>query len=436
MRLPPWAIEAIRNGVADVARKASDPETIHKVREQAAELLRDLPENASKSLEGIVKSASSRARDALDQGRDSVLRWVAGETDFGVPCHNVSGRLLNEHGTGLPVSENVLAAGYHLLSGHCLTHDVRETIDRGLAEAVDVEDCRMLVTGSFDAAVHAVSTLADHWELVLHRSQAIELPSGIPLPEALLPAAVKERGGVQRIDPRDFDGIDNACVILADDGNHPIQPIDFQGRSIHSVAILPVATFGDSIDSLPDAKSLLRAGIDLVVLPGGPATGGVAAGILVGKETPMRKLQESRRWNYLQAGDAIAAMTLEALTGPSPTPLAQLVGVSEENLRSRGERLATRLTGDESIATCHITAKPAYLAAETRWKFPSRQVRVRHHNKAADRWAEELRRKRPAVIASADGDDLVVDLRWLPAADDSLVAAALESERPSPNTAE
>ncbi len=436
MRLPPWAIEAIRNGVADVARKASDPETINRVREQAAELLRDLPENASKSFEGIVKSASARARDALDQGRDSVLRWVAGETDFGVPCHNVSGTLLNERGTGVPVSESVLAAGYPILAGHCLTHDVRETIDRGLSQAVHVDDCRMLVAGSFDAAVHAVSALAGHWDLILHRSQAIQLPSGIPLPEALSPAALSERGGVQRIDPRDFDGIDNACVILADDGNHAIEPMDFQGRSVHTVAILPVATFGDSIDSVPDAKSLLRAGIDLVALPGGPATGGVAAGILVGKETLMRKLQESPTWKFLQSGDAIAAMTLEALTHPSPTPLTQLVEVSEDNLRSRAERLATRLTGDESIASCHITADPAFLAAETRWKFPSRQLRIRHHNKAAEKWAEELLRKHPAVIASADGDDLVVDLRWLPAGEDSLVAAALESERPSQTAAE
>lgn len=427
MRLPPWAIEAIRNGVADVARKASDPETVSKVREQAAELLRDLPDNASRRFEGILKSASARARDALDQGRESVLRWVAGETHFDVPCHNVSGVLFRDEGTGIAVPESVLAAGYHLLSGDRLHQHVRASIDHALSETLRIDDCGILVAGSFDAAVHALSDLADERELILHRSQAIQLPSGIPLPEAIAPAAVKERGGVQRIDPRDFDGIDNACVILADDGDHPIEPIEFQGRSIRTIAILPIATLGDPIDSLPDAKALLRSGIDLVVLPGGPATGGVEAGILAGKESLLRTLRESPKWKYLQAGDAVAAMTLESLANPTPPPLHQLIETSEENLRSRAERMATRLTADEAIAACHITAEPAFVATGTRWQIPSRQLRIRHRNRPAEKWAEDLLQNRPALIADADGDDLLVDLRWLPAGNDSLVAAELES---------
>ncbi|MEM6468909.1 MAG: hypothetical protein AAF802_05020, partial [Planctomycetota bacterium] len=70
MKLPPWAIEAIRNGVADVAKKASDPNTIQKVKLQAAELLRDLPENASRGIDAIVKTASETAKSAVEQGRE------------------------------------------------------------------------------------------------------------------------------------------------------------------------------------------------------------------------------------------------------------------------------------------------------------------------------------------------------------------------------
>lgn len=433
MRLPPWAIEAIRNGVADVARKASDPETISKVRDQAAELLRDLPDNASKSIEGIVKSASDRARSALDQGRDSVLRWVSGEVDFGTPCHNTSGVLFSKHGTGVTVPDGVLAAGYNLLRGDCLDHDVRASIDHALDQSLHIDDCCVAVANSFDAAVNALSALstssqlADQRQLVLHRSQAIGLPSGTPLPDALEPAQVKECGGVQRIEAGDFDGIENACVILADDGVHEVRSLDFQGRSIRTVAVLPVATLGNAVDSLPDARAVLKSGIDLVVLPGGPVTGGVAAGILAGKESLVQAIVSSRRWKYLMATDAIAAMTLAAMNQKTPTPLSQLISTSEDNLRNRAERMATRLTADDAIAACQITDAPATLSHGARWQFPSRQLRLRHREHSATKWSQTLLEKNPAIVTHVDGEDLVIDLRWLPAGSDPLVAAELES---------
>ena len=52
MALPPWTIELLRRGITDVARKASEPETIEKVKNQATEILQDLPQTAAKSWAG------------------------------------------------------------------------------------------------------------------------------------------------------------------------------------------------------------------------------------------------------------------------------------------------------------------------------------------------------------------------------------------------
>jgi L-seryl-tRNA(Ser) seleniumtransferase len=425
MRLPPWAIEAIRNGVADVARKASDAETISKVREQAVELLRDLPENASRGIDAIMKTASETARGAIDQGRDSILRWKARQTDLAVSCLNASGTLFSAAGTGLPVSDHVLQLGCDILRGDCVEDGLRDHLDRSLTKLLDVDGRSVAVTSHLDAAVTALGALASSRAIVMHRSQAIRLPSGNPLPDAFAGIPLQECGGVQTIEASDFDGIDEACVILADDGNREVRPIDFAGRDVITIAILPFASINQPLADLPCASTLLRSGIDLVVLSGGPATGGVTAGILAGRVSLIESIRNDRRWRTCRASDGVAAMTLAALTDAEPSPLTVLIQTSEDNLRSRAERMATRLAGDESIAVSQLTDEHATLVQGSRWRFPSRQIRLRHRSLSAETWANRLRKQTPAILTKIDGRDLVIDLRWVPAGGDPQLAEAL-----------
>lgn len=427
MRLPPWAIEAIRNGVADVARKASDVETIAKVREQAAELLRDLPENASRGIDAIVKTATQTARGALDQGRESILRWTQRQTELAVSCLNASGVLLSSHGTGVPISDSALQLGCDIMRGDCIDDDLRQRIVRSIALSADLDGHSIAVAGNLDAAVASLGVLADSRSLVMHRSQAIRLPSGTPLPDAFPGLTLQECGGVQTIEQSDFDGIDRACVIFADDGKHAITPIDFDGRDVITIAIVPVATINQSIDSVTSAESLLNSGIDLVVLSAGPMTGSAEAGILVGKTSLIDSIRNHSRWNSYAAADYVAATTLAALTTSEPSPLSVLIDTCEDNLRSRAERMAIRLTADDAITACQITDQPASLVTGARWQFPSRQIRLRHQTLSAENWALQLRKQNPAVITSTDGEDLVIDLRWIPASDDSQLSDTLGS---------
>ncbi|WP_182868106.1 hypothetical protein [Stieleria mannarensis] len=433
MRLPPWAIEAIRNGVADVARKASDTETITRVKAQAAELLRDLPENASRSIDALVKTASETARGAIDSGRESVLRWTERQTDLAVPCINAGGILFSRSGTGVPVSNAVLQLGVDILRGDCVDNELNRQLDRSLARMLDLDGHAVAVATSLDAAIASLTVLAQQRKLAMHRSQAIRLPSGTPLPDAFGDLTLVECGGVQAIEPHDFDGIDHACVVLADDGQHPIGPIDFKDRDVVSVAVLPIGTIRQTHDSIPNVQTLLQSGIDLVLLSGGPLTGGTAAGILAGKKTLIDSIQQDDRWNTYQAATGIVAMTLAAMTDSDPSPLSVLIDTGEENLRSRAERMAIRLTADESITGCQITDRPARLIDGGRWEFPSRQLNLRHKTLSAQPWSDRLAKQNPAVITAIDGEHLVIDLRWLPAAADSAVAAALGSNESSPS---
>ena len=71
----------------------------------------------------------------------------------------------------------------------------------------------------------------------------------------------------------------------------------------------------------------------------------------------------------------------------------------------------------------------AQLVAGARWKFPSRQIRIRHRTLSSENWASRLIKQDPSVIASVMEDDLVIDLRWIPASEDAQLAEALSAFR-------
>ena len=90
--------------------------------------------------------------------------------------------------------------------------------------------------------------------------------------------------------------------------------------------------------------------------------------------------------------------------------------------------MSTRLGGSDAISGCQITAEDARLTPNGRWRFPSRQLRLRHASMSAQAWAQDLRDEMPAVFAVPDEDDLYVDLRWISAADDGKLAEKLTGE--------
>lgn len=439
MRLPPWAIEALRNGVADVARKASDAETLAKVKEQAKELFRDLPENASKGLDAIVKTATDTAKQAVDQGRDTILRWTQRSEDFATPCLNATGVLLDSRGHGIAVSDYTLQRGAALLRGdHAHASDgrhVRDEINDTLTKLLDQTDKRVLVATSLDAAVAALTAVADDYPIAIHRSQAIRLPSGLPLPECFDGITIKECGGVQTIAPADFAELDHPCIVLADNGQAPVKPIDSSTKNVVTVAVLPVAAFKgsdlpnhDDGTSIPAADAVLESGIDLVIFAGGPTTGGPACGYIAGKAELIESIEKRARWKTLAADDAIAGMAVAAATDPEPSPLHKLLSTNQDNLQNRADRMAIRFSAEDEIAECTVSDSSAHLVNHGRWNLPSRQLRLRHNSLSANSWATKLAEQSPAILANVEDDELVIDLRWISASQDTLLAEGIAPE--------
>ena len=431
MALPPWTIELLRRGINDVARKASEPETIEKLRTQATEILQELPQTAAKGIDAMMRTA--------EVGKKSVERWSRKHTTIAVPLLNSSGVLMNEHGSGVPVAPQVSEVGRELMLGDSVSGaSMDERLARRLQRLLPAGgDYSMAVTSNFSSALTALALLVDERQLVVHRSQAVRLPNGRALPDAFgmfLPV-IQEVGSRDNVLPQDFDGLDSFCVIMADGGEEPLELLDLSGRNAMQAVILPVATLGEasyeesSSVAIPSAEAMLVAGADFVILSGEGVLGGPECGIVIGRQKQIDNIKASGVWPSVAAGDAtraMLAMTLElAASSPEDIPVGALLSTSEENLRGRAERLGTRLRGSDSIRNVEITAEEARLIPGGRWRFPSRQVCLTHASMSAEDWQRKLLKEIPAVAADRSGEMLRIDLRWIAASDDSRLAEVL-----------
>jgi L-seryl-tRNA(Ser) seleniumtransferase len=431
MALPPWTIELLRRGITDVARKASEPETIEKIKNQATEILQDLPQTAAKGIDAMMRTA--------EVSKKTVERWSRKHTALAVPLLNGSGVLMNEHGSGVPLAPQVSEAGYELMLGDSVSGaSMDERLSQRLQRLLPAGgDYSIAVTSNFSSALTALALLVEERQLVVHRSQAVRLPNGRALPDAFgmfLPV-VQEVGSRDNILPQDFDGLESFCVVMADVGEKPLELLELGGRDAMQAVILPVATLGQAewtvsgAVEIPSAESMLVAGADFVVLAGQGVLGGPECGIVIGRKPQIDRIKSSRVWPSIAAGDAaraMLAMTLEvAASNPDEIPALALLSTSEENLRGRAERLATRLSGSDDIRNVQITAEDARLIDDGRWRLPSRQICVTHESIEAKDWQKKLLEDLLAIAVNCHGDAICVDLRWISASDDSRLAEAL-----------
>ena len=432
MSLPPWTIELLRRRITDAAKKASEPDTLQKIKAQATEILQDLPDTAARGIDAVMRSAEA--------GKKTVERWSRKHTALAVPMLNASGILLTDRGSGAPLASVITDVGHEFMAGDVTTGEtVDERLSRRIGRLLPPGDYAIAITSNFPAALTAFALLVEKTKLVIHRNHCVRLPHGRPLSEAfgMLAPLIQEVGAVGNIAASDFDGLEDFCAILADGGQTPVELLDLGKREFLQAAVLPVATLSScGHESIPSAESMLTQGADYVVLPGDGIGGGPQCGIIVGRRDGIALIKSSTAWPALAASEFVGAMMMLALEiagdDQDKLPIRALLSTSEENLRGRAERMATRLGGSDSIASCQVTAEEARLTASGRWRFPSRQVRLRHASRSAEDRAKSLQDQIPSVLALVDGNDLKIDLRWIAAASDNRLAEALGSTSEPP----
>jgi hypothetical protein len=469
MAITPWALEALIRGVGSVVDKVP-PDKIDQIRQKANQLLDELPQTAARGVESVLRGAKA--------GKQILQRWSQRHLALVTPVINASGNLSDPRvdGTGLTDAMIEFAAGA-TRSPLSRSDASQQRLSRRLNRCTGDPEIGLLVAASVEAACMAVGITRRGRTVWSHRSQGWRLPSGLLLGDAiaqgsatgLIDAVTCQVGAPDGVESKDIAALPDDGICVAIDLGQD-SPAWYQGTSGHAgisghagtsghgerlrVIFMPICA-GIASPSQPpspdDAASDWLAAInprprfatqplrsdeatppvaDVVIAPGNGLLGGPTCGLIIAPRHMIDEISSLPSWQALRSDPVTRAcmtMALEsAIDAKVPDHIAaESITTADENLKHRADKISIRLAADESILSCQITAEPAGLIEGGAWRIPSRQLRIKHRDKASSKWADSLAEGVPSLLTRVEDDLLTIDLRWVKPADDSTLVAAL-----------
>jgi L-seryl-tRNA(Ser) seleniumtransferase len=200
---------------------------------------------------------------------------------------------------------------------------------------------------------------------------------------------------------------------------------------IGSGAMIDYARFGFTDE--PIAAESVRIGADLVLFSGDKLLGGPQAGIIVGRNEWIERIEK----NPLMRAFRVDKMTLTALEATlrlyrdpdlatSEVPILAMLRTPVLELRNRAERLAGRLREVPAIADATVGKDTAFLGGGSipTQGFETVVVRVRFKELSETDVATRLRLGDPAVVPRVQDGVVIFDLRTIfESQEDGLVSA-------------
>ncbi|MCZ6529510.1 MAG: L-seryl-tRNA(Sec) selenium transferase [Chloroflexi bacterium] len=408
-----------------------------------------------------LRTSLESARLAIQQGHDvpqeadlisgtraTLQSWLLPSLR---PVINATGVIIHTNLGRAPLSADAQHAVSEVASGYSsLEYD----LERGARGSRDVHTEHLLVrlTGAESALVVnnnaaavllVLTVLAHEKEVLVSRTQLIEIGGGFRIPQIMEQsgAILREVGTTNRTHLKDFEGAltDNTALILRvhhsnfkiigfatepslpelmDVGHrHDLPVMDDLG----SGALLDTAQFG--LGHEPMVQESVREGAPLVAFSGDKLVGGPQAGILVGEKALIDRLARHPMARAVRADKMCLAGLAATLNhyvmdeAPDAVPVWMMIAAHEDQLERRaGEWVQQLETGE--VVPGRSTVGGGSLPEET---LPTSLLAldVPHPNAFADR----LREADPPIVARVENDHVMIDPRTvLPGQEQALLS--------------
>ena len=290
-----------------------------------------------------------------------------------------------------------------------------------------------LVVNNNAAAVYlTLSALAQDREVVISRSELVEIGGGFRIPDVMLQsgAVLHEVGTTNRTHLDDYERAINqqtAALMRVHASNFKL--IGFTKRvelpdlvtlahrhnllvvdDLGSGALLDTAVFG--LEHEPTVQESIAAGVDLVMFSGDKLLGGPQAGIIVGKRSlveHLRKFPLTRALRPDKLSMAALAATLRHYRDENPlttVPVWQMISARLPDLERRSRTYQSILGGE--VIDGESTVGGGSLPGNT---LPGRVLALTVSN--PDVVVSRLRQQSPPVIARIQNDALIFDPRTI-----------------------
>ncbi len=396
-----------------------------------------------------LRTSLESARLAIQQGHD-----VPGEADLISrtratlqswllpslrPVINATGVIIHTNLGRAPLSADAQRAVSEVASSYSsLEYD----LERGARGSRDVHAEHLLVrlTGAESALVVnnnaaavllVLTVLAHEKEVVVSRTQLIEIGGGFRIPQIMEQsgAILREVGTTNRTHLVDFEGAltDNTALILRvhhsnfkivgfttepslpeliDMGRkHDLPVLDDLG----SGALLDTAQFG--LGHEPMVQESVREGAPLIAFSGDKLVGGPQAGILVGEKALIDRLARHPMARAVRADKMCLAGLSATLNhyvmdeAPDAVPVWMMIAAREDQLERRAGEWVQQL-GTGEVVPGRSTVGGGSLPEET---LPTSLLAldVPHPNAFTDR----LREADPPIVARVENDHVMIDPR-------------------------
>jgi L-seryl-tRNA(Ser) seleniumtransferase len=422
----------------------------------------------------LAREAIAEAREALAHGRrcPTIAQLAAEVVVAGQallrpslrPVINATGVIIHTNLGRAPLSSAAIAAMEAVTSGYSNLELDLESGNRG-SRHTHLEDLLWRVTGAeagiavnnnASALLLGLIAVATGREVVISRSQAVEIGGGFRIPDVMRQsgASLIEVGTTNRTYLRDFEqaiGEQTAALLRVHSSNFRItgfttfpelsELVELAHRhgvlvldDLGSGCLIPVTSFG--LASEPLVQDSIGAGVDLAFFSGDKLLGGPQAGIIVGRESLIQRLRShplaravrmdkasiaglsATLMHYLR-GEALEQipvwrMIATPLDGLEPRTSAWAATLGEEQADTRSGRsmIGGGSLPEESLPTCLLALRSA----------------------APSALARRLRNGQPSVVARIDENTVLLDPRTVdPSQDAELLRAvrqALGAERP------
>jgi L-seryl-tRNA(Ser) seleniumtransferase len=412
-------------------------QTVRAVLEQTRSDIRDA--GSVPSVEDVV----NRILRAMDEATESSLREVINAT--GVILHTNLGRA--------PLSRAALQSMARVGKGYCtLEYDLEQGERSGRAPQVERmlglltgAEAALVVNNNAAAVLLALAALAKGKEVLISRSQLVEIGGGFRIPDVLRQSGAKlvEVGTTNRTHRRDFEEAitpRTALILRAHPSNFRIvgfaaepgitELATIGARSgipvvddIGSGALLDTARFG--LGHEPTVQESLAAGAALTLFSGDKLLGGPQAGILAGKSELVAKARKHPLARAVRADKfclaALEATLIHYVRGDAEreVPVWRMIAAPVEELDRRAHFWAQRI-GRGEVVDARSTVGGGSLPEET---LPTRALALAMSKPQA--FLARLRAASPPVIARVAEGRVLLDPRTVPEDEDEQLIMAL-----------
>ncbi|MDR5710322.1 MAG: L-seryl-tRNA(Sec) selenium transferase, partial [Armatimonadota bacterium] len=241
----------------------------------------------------------------------------------------------------------------------------------GLLQRITGAESAVVVNNNAAAVLLALSALAAGREVVVARSEQVEIGGSFRMPDVMRAAGVRlvEVGTTNRVRLSDYEsavGPDTALILKVHRSNFRLVGFvsDVSPRELVALgraAAVPVVYdlgSGALVDLRdrglpyePTVQEAVRDGCDLVLFSGDKLLGGPQAGVGVGREALVHRMRTHPLYRAVRADkldlaalEATLRLYLDPETAWKRVPVLRMLSAGEEELRARAEGLARSLS--------------------------------------------------------------------------------------------